>query len=80
MAEIEKDAAVLRIVVCVFMESDTVRTGQLHIDPEIVETHRIITRRRFLRLLFEGRYRLDRVATGERQDRHISQVADTRTR
>ena len=27
MTEIEKDTAVLRIIVCVFMESDTVRTG-----------------------------------------------------
>ena len=57
MAEIEKDTAVLRIIVCVFMESDTVCTGQLHINPEIIKTHRIIARRRFLCLLLK-------VATG----------------
>lgn len=79
MAEIEKDTAVLRIIVCVFMESDTICTGQLHINPEIIKTHRIIARRRFLCLLFEGSYRPDRVTAGERKDRYISQVADTRT-
>ena len=61
------------------MESDTVCTGQLHINPEIIKTHRIIARRRFLCLLFEGSYRPDRVTAGERKDRYISQVADTRT-
>ena len=72
MAEIEKDAAVFRIIVCVFVEPDAVCTGQFHINPEIVETYCIIARCCFFRLLFEGRYRLDGVTTGERQYCHIS--------
>ena len=80
MTQVEHDESLLRIVVSIFMETNTIGGGELHVHPEIIEAYGIVARFGVLGLFFERGDRLDGIRSREGQQSDITQVANASTR
>ena len=80
VAQVEHDEALFRIVVSIFMETNTIGRGELHVHPEIVEAYGIVARLGVLGLFFERGDWLDGIRSREGQQSDITQVANASTR
>ena len=80
VAQVEHDEALFRIVVSIFMETNTIGRGELHVHPEIVEAYGIVARLGVFGLFFERGDWLDGIRSREGQQSDITQVANASTR
>ena len=59
MPQVEHYAAIFRVVVGVFVETDFISTCQFHVYAEVIQAYGVITRSRFFGVLIEKTDRFD---------------------